>query len=99
MHPLPHFLMTGALVMLGFFLGALGGAGLFQSGLLGFMGDKAAGIVLIAASAGAMIPLYYFQRIVPIRCPDCGGKMTRTPLGGRRSALDCHPPGRRETLF
>jgi hypothetical protein len=94
-----HTLVKAALFMLGLFLGAVCGAGLLQSGLLGLLGNAAGGVLVVSAAAGAIIPPYMWVRMVPVLCPACRGRMTKIHLGGRQVAFRCGACGRRELAF
>jgi hypothetical protein len=96
MQPMAHTFVKAALALLGMFLGSVCGAGLLQSGWLRFLGDGAGGILVISALLGAILAPYLWVRMVPVRCPTCPGRMTRTYLGSRQFAFICAACGRRE---
>jgi hypothetical protein len=99
MHLLPHSLVKGALLLLGLFVGSIGGGALLRSGLLKFLGDNAGGILPVSAMATALVAVYTWQWKVPILCSACEGPMKRMYLGNRRFAYDCEVCGQREVAF
>jgi len=85
MWPIPYFLLRFLLSCAGAVFGGWLGGAVYDSGLLQFLGAVAAffGVYLL------------WVRLVPIRCPSCGGTMTEMgERGSRRINFTCNSCGR-----